>query len=148
MSEQTPEGSAELTYLKEALPGNLQREVRLSPTGDTLGITPLSNGMIHGEWVTFHPNGLRKESVVYVNGIPNGPYRAYDTEGTLVFEGEFRSGRKHGDWVTWYDATQMRQQCRYENDVLSGRCTYWYIDGHLQREETYRDGKLIASQDH
>ncbi len=148
VTEETDGGRAELTYLGEVQVDKLQREVRFSPTGDTLSITSLQKGVLHGELVMFHPNGQRKESVVYLNGVQDGPYKAFDTEGALVFEGTLREGRKEGIWSTWYDATQKRQECLFENDVLTGRCTYWFIDGSIQREETYRDGKLIASQDH
>lgn len=148
VTEEIDGGRAEFTYTGEVRAEKLQREVRFSSSSDTVSITSLQKGALHGELVMFHPNGQRKESVVYLNGIQYGPYKAYDTEGTLVFEGTLREGRKEGVWVTWYDATQKRQECLYENDVLTGKCTYWYIDGSLQREDTYRDGKLIASQEH
>lgn len=145
---ETSEGNSEHTYQGTADARNLVSEVRLSVTGDTLSITHVLKGVLHGELVTFHPNGQRRESVTYDKGVQDGPYRAFDTEGTIVFEGLLRGGKKEGVWSTWYDATQMRQQCHYENDILSGKCTYWYIDGNLQREETYSAGRLVASQDH
>ncbi|MCF8257373.1 MAG: hypothetical protein K9J06_07455 [Flavobacteriales bacterium] len=142
------DGKVELTYKGEQSADNLVREVRFDAAGDTTAITHLLKGLLHGELVTFHPLGTRKESVVYVNGIQDGAYRAYDTEGAVVFEGYLKGGKKQGQWTTWYDATQKRQQCQYDNDVMSGKCTYWYIDGNIQREETYSLGKLVASQDY
>lgn len=148
VTNETPNGKVELTYQGDSTAENLVREVRFDAVGDTVSITSLLKGVLHGEVIAFHPSGSRKESVSYINGLQSGSYRAFDTEGTMVFEGFLKEGKKQGAWATWYDATQMRQQCHYENDVLSGKCTYWYIDGHLQREETYSDGKLVASQNH
>jgi len=148
VTNETADGKVELTYQGDSVAQNLIQEIRFDGLGDTLAITQILKGVLHGEVVSFHPSGARKESVTYSNGVQSGPYRAFDTEGTLVFEGFLKEGKKHGAWATWYDATQMRQQCHYENDVLSGKCTYYFIDGNLQREETYSDGKLVASQDH
>lgn len=141
-------GRTELTYMKTAEPANLTREVRFSDDGDTISLTSLMKGVLHGEMITYHENGQRKELATYTDGSLTGPFKAYDNEGTVVFEGNLTDGKKSGTWVTWYDDTQKRQECQYENDALSGRCTYWFIDGHLQREETYSDGKLISSQNH
>jgi len=142
------EGNTELTYANEVKPEKLVQEVRLNAGGDTLSITSLKAGVLHGELVMFHPNGNRKEDVTYKDGKQDGPYHAYDTEGFVIFEGLLKEGLKQGVWTSWYDHTQMRQQCHYENDILAGKCTYWFIDGNIQREETYSDGKLIASEDH
>lgn len=146
--EEDASGSSVLTYAEKVQYENLLGEVRLASNGDTLSITPLLNGMLHGEMVSFHSNGLRKESVTFGNGQQTGPFKAYDLEGVLVFEGPLKDGKKHGLWNYWYDETQLKQQCHYENDVLAGKCIYWYIDGNLKREETYSAGKLVASQDH
>lgn len=148
VTDETQDGRVELTYRGEQIKENLIREVRFDAAGDTIAITQLMKGVLHGELTSFHPSGTRKESVNYANGVQDGLFRAFDTEGTVVFEGLLKEGKKQGAWNTWYDATQMRQQCHYKNDVLSGKCTYWLIDGNLQREETYSDGKLVASQDH
>ncbi len=141
-------GNTELTYLGTTEPAKLVKEVRFSIAGDTSALTNLAEGALHGQVVTFHPNGKRKELITYSAGKQNGPYQAFDTEGAVVFEGALLEGKKNGPWSYWYDETQMKQQCNYANDLLSGKCTYWYIDGNLKREETYSDGKLIAEKDH
>lgn len=148
MVEEHADGNRKLTYAGRVEPSQLVSELRLNPNGDTVSITPLLNGVPHGELVMFHPNGKRKESVTYVNGKQDGWFSAHDTDGTVVFEGKMTDGLKQGLWTHWYDEVQMSQQCIYENDVLSGKCTYWYIDGNLKREETYSDGKLVAGKDH
>jgi len=143
-----PKGNTELVYTGSAEPTNMVREVRFNPMGDSLAVTPLQDGVLHGEVLTFHPNGKRKELITYSEGKQNGRFVAYDLEGVVAFEGTLQDGKKHGLWSYWYDETQMKQQCAYENDVLTGKCSYWYIDGNLKREETYSAGKLVASQDH
>jgi antitoxin component YwqK of YwqJK toxin-antitoxin module len=142
-----PKGNTELIYMGSAEPANMVREVRYDAEGDSLAVTSLAEGVLHGEVMSFHPNGKRKEVTTYKEGKQTGAFKVYDLEGTLVFEGELNDGKKQGLWSYWYDETQMKQQCQYVNDVLSGKCTYWYIDGTVKREETYQDGKLVASKD-
>jgi len=140
-------GNTELIYTGSAVPTNMVREVRFNPHGDSLSVTPLQEGVLHGDVITFHPNGKRKELVTYAEGKQNGRFIAYDLEGVIAFDGTLKDGKKHGLWSYWYDETQMKQQCPFENDILTGKCSFWYIDGNLKREETYSAGKLIASQD-
>jgi antitoxin component YwqK of YwqJK toxin-antitoxin module len=148
VSSENANGRAQRTYLAAEAPANLLNEVLLNAEGDTMSVSSVSKGTLHGEQISFHPNGMRKELVTYVNGELTGPFLVYGNDGVLVFEGMLVSGKKHGTWSMWYDETQKRQECQYVNDLLSGKCTYWYIDGNLQREETYSDGRLIASTDH
>jgi antitoxin component YwqK of YwqJK toxin-antitoxin module len=148
ISTETASGRAERSYMASESPANLLSEVLLNAEGDTMSLSSVRKGVLHGEMISFHPNGMRKELVTYVDGEPTGPFLAYGNDGVPVFEGMLVNGKKHGTWAMWYDETQKRQECQYVNDVLSGKCTYWYIDGNLQREETYSDGKLIASTDH
>lgn len=148
VSSDTGNGRAERSYIASESPSNLVREVLINTEGDTISVSSVNKGMLHGEIIAYHPNGVRKELVTYTNGSLTGPFVAYGNDGVAVFEGMLLNGSKQGMWVMWYDETQKRQECQYVNDVLSGKCTYWFIDGNLQREETYSDGKLIASMDH
>jgi len=148
VSSETESGRAERSYLASESPSNLVREVILNADGDTVSVASVSKRVLHGEMLSYHPNGVRKELYTYTDGELTGPFVSYGNDGVVVVEGMLLNGRKHGTWSVWYDETQKRQECQYVDDVLSGKCTYWFIDGNLQREETYSDGKLIASTDH
>lgn len=141
-------GRTVLTYAGKQAPERLLSEVRLSATGDTVMVTPMLKGNIHGTVMSYHPNGKRDQTIEYVNGHQEGIFRKYDNEGVLLMEGRLVDGKKQGVWTVWYDETQMSEQCNYVNDVRNGNCTFWYLDGNLKAEESYDQGKMVNRTQH
>ena len=142
-----PNGNVELIYAGSQMPDNLVKEIRFYPGGDTLSVTPMKKGAVHGAVSSYFQNNLLKEVTTFDNGTQNGPFKKFDKEGVLVIEGQLKNGKKEGVWTTWYDEVQMEEQCTYQNDFAEGKWTYWYIDGNVKREEVYKLGKLIEGKD-
>jgi antitoxin component YwqK of YwqJK toxin-antitoxin module len=140
-------GNTELVYKKSQGPENLVKEVKYYPNGDTLSITPMDKGAVHGIVSRFHEGNRLKEQISFKDGTQDGLFRRYDKEGVLVFEGELKNGLKTGVWTTWYDDFQKQEERIYVDDLASGKWTYWYIDGSLKREELYKNGKLLEEKD-
>lgn len=141
-------GNVELIYSGSQSPEHLVKEIRYYPNSDTLSVTPMKKGAVHGVVSFYHPSNLLKEQTTFVDGVQNGLFRQYDENGVLVFEGKLVNGQKDGVWITWYDEVQMQEQRIYKNDVADGKWTYWYIDGNLKREEVYKLGKIIEEKDY
>jgi len=141
-------GNTELVYAGKQLPENLVQEIKFYPNGDTLSVTPMKSGAIHGLVSRFGENNVLKEQITFVQGKQQGIYKRFDAEGVLVFEGQLMDGRKTGVWTTWYDEVQKEEERGYSNGQPNGKWTYWYIDGSLKREETYKDGKLIDEKNY
>lgn len=141
-------GNTELIYTKVQAPENLVKEIRYYANGDTLSITPMLKGAVHGTVSRYWKGNKLKERITFANGVQSGSFERFDNNGTLVFEGELENGLKTGIWTTWYDDVQMQEQRVYANDVPNGKWTYWYIDGSLKREEVYKDGKLIEEKNY
>lgn len=140
-------GNTELVYRKVQSPENLVKEIRFYPSGDTLSVTPMLKGAVHGVVSFYYKNNLLKEQATFVYGKQDGPFKKFDKNGVLVFEGSLKNGLKSGNWRTWYDEVQVQEERSYTNDMPNGKWTYWYIDGSLKREETYKDGKLLDAKD-
>lgn len=140
-------GNTELVYRKVQAPNNLVKEIRYYPNGDTLSVTPMLKGAVHGVVTQYQKGNVLKEQVAFQNGVQNGIFRRFDKDGVVVFEGQLKDGEKTGTWTTWYDDVQKQEERTYQNDVPSGKWTYWYIDGALKREEVYENGKLLESND-
>lgn len=141
-----PNGNVELIYAGSQSPENLVKEIRFFANGDTLSITPMRKGAVHGIVTHYFPKNVVKEQTPFQNGTQTGIFKRYDTNGVLVFEGKLENGLKEGVWTTWYDEVQMEEQRNYVKDVAEGKWTYWYIDGNLKREEVYKLGKLIEEK--
>jgi antitoxin component YwqK of YwqJK toxin-antitoxin module len=140
---ENPKGNVELIYAGLQSPENLVKEIRFLANGDTLSVTPMLKGAVHGIVTYYFPNNVLKEQTPFQNGTQTGMFKRYDTNGVLVFEGKLENGLKEGVWTTWYDEVQMEEQRNYVKDEAEGKWTYWYIDGNRKREEVYKLGKLI-----
>ena len=105
-------------------------------------VTPLKEGRVDGVVAYFHSSGHPKESVTFRNGIQNGPYKSYDSQGIMVFEGMMENGLKQGKWTSWYDEVQKSEERNYLNDELHGEWTFYFIDGSVKRVEVYENGQL------
>jgi antitoxin component YwqK of YwqJK toxin-antitoxin module len=143
---ENPNGNVELIYAGLQSPENLVKEIRFSANGDTLSVTPMLKGAVHGIVKHYFPNNVLKEQIPFQNGDQTGIFKRYDSNGVLVFEGKLENGLKEDVWTTWYDEVQMEEQRNYVKDVAEGKWTYWYIDGNLKREEFYKLGKLIEEK--
>lgn len=146
--EENDNGNTLLQYRKSELPENLVNEIRFYPNGDTLSVTPMQSGAVHGEVLRFGKSNQLHERITYVKGVQDGLYQRFDENGIIVFEGKLKQGKKEGVWTTWYDEVQKEEERNYLNDEPHGKWTYWYIDGSLKREEVYQNGKLIEAADH
>ena len=58
--------------------------------------TVMENGKMNGESIIFNPDHIQIASLVFVDGVANGPCKLYDEEGTIFFEGCFVNGCRHG----------------------------------------------------
>lgn len=142
-----PAGNVELIYAGAQSPGNLVKETRFYSNGDTLSVTPMRKGVVHGIAIFYYPDNKRKEQTTFANGISQGVFKRFDKDGILVLEGILNNGEKNGVWTTWYDEVQKQEERSYLNGEPDGKWTYWYIDGELKREETYKLGKIIEEKD-
>lgn len=145
---ETREGNTELIYAGSQIPENLVSEIVYYPNGDTLSITPMKKGSVHGVVTRYNKSNSLKEQITFADGKQDGMFRRFDEDGVLVFEGQLVGGKKTGTWTTWFDEVQKEEERSYSDDQPNGKWTYWYIDGSLKREETYKDGKLIDKKNY
>jgi antitoxin component YwqK of YwqJK toxin-antitoxin module len=75
------------------------------------------NGKLHGEKITYYPNGKITEVLNYENGLMQGENRYYSYEGVLL------------------------KKLQYLDDQLQGEATYYDAHGNLVIEGFYKDGK-------
>lgn len=56
-------------------------------------------GLKDGVWLTWYENGSLKSSQEWWNGVKHGDYRYYDTEGKLIYQGNYKRDTRHGEWI-------------------------------------------------
>lgn len=72
--------------------------------------------------VAYHSNGARKSSIVYVEGLKQGPSSQWYASGQVECEGTYLDGLRSGEWRFWDEQGQLN----------------------LERSGTYENGRKVA----
>ncbi len=60
-----------------------------------------ANGLPHGAWTTYYPNGQKRSEEHYVGGTKEGSYTLWFENGQPRFSTEFADGRENGITTHW-----------------------------------------------
>ena len=115
-----------------------------------------------GEYLNGKKNGFGKEYIVdsasypgedstrsklsfegqYVNGLKNGKGKEYNEEGKILFEGEYKNGKRwNGIIRNYYYDTIIGSVYELINGEKKGKVKEYDINGQLEFEGEYLDGK-------
>lgn len=61
------------------------------------------NGLRHGHWAFYHPNGFVQTEADFIDGKENGTYCVYHENGIPYYRGLYSNGQRTGVWE-FYDA--------------------------------------------
>ena len=98
------------------------------------------------EKLQFFWNGGHRCSVVYVNGIKEGPYILQDKQGKRVCEGNFHKDERNGYW--WLRKSPFYEFGRYKNGGRDGHWIFWDSHGRVSMEYKVIDFKLHGMDIH
>ena len=85
---------------------------------------------------------LIAKGVVLQNGLEDGSWVYYYSNGKKRAEGVFRYGIKTGNWTYYYPNGKIQQKGSYTSGKLTGSWEWYYETGELLREEYYIYGSL------
>jgi antitoxin component YwqK of YwqJK toxin-antitoxin module len=84
-------------------PEALDRITQLNATeGDKSYHPPFTEGLLHGTFTSWRPDGSLKETGLYLNGLREGIWEIY-IEDKVKGVGTYRHGRPYGEW-RYYNA--------------------------------------------
>ena len=89
--------------LRDIVAENTEVETRVSYKA------PFTEGLLHGQFTSFHSNGAIKETGLYLNGLREGIWEEYNLRKEKAV-GTYRHGYRNGEW-------------RYYN--TQGKLLYW-----------------------
>lgn len=75
--------------------------------------SPFQKCLLHGEYVSYHENGQKKEQGVFINGLKDGVWEE-SIPGGFVSRGTYYHDKKVGEWRT-YDVSGKPFQFRQYN---------------------------------
>jgi antitoxin component YwqK of YwqJK toxin-antitoxin module len=58
---------------------------------------PFTEGLLHGQFTSFHSNGAIKETGLYLNGLREGIWEEYNQQKEKAI-GTYRHGYRNGEW--------------------------------------------------
>jgi antitoxin component YwqK of YwqJK toxin-antitoxin module len=133
-----------VTYV-EGLPDG---EVRsFTPDEKPIAIRVYKAGKRTGEWITFGPDGQTKSRLeTYVDGLAEGPWVVYYTDGKVRQESSFKAGKIDGVAREYSSDGTKRAEAEFKDGLRDGKTTTWQSDGKVI-ERVFQAGRAVESAD-
>ncbi len=114
--------------------------------GDTLvSSSTMENGLIHGELIEYYPNGNKRISTEYKNGMVDGTISFYRKDGTPDQSGYVVGNKKQGDWFMYYENGKIKSHDHYKDNILNDTSKMFYRNGNLRAVGYYNMGSEGSS---
>jgi hypothetical protein len=98
------------------------------------------NYLKHGNYLSWHENGVKNESAVFVRGNLNGKYESWYENGQIKKKGVFANSERHGKWCKWHENGRVELTGECDGGKKCGR---WFVYDDAGKEigrATFRNG--------
>lgn len=92
------------------------------------------------EVVARDAKGHRKSVVHYVDGILEGEFVNYRTDGSVEERGNYVNGRNEGEDLEYFPSGRIAKRSHYEGNRINGEVTEYSEDGTVNRVSTFANG--------
>lgn len=104
------------------------------------GITR-EDGVRDGPWTEFYSNGQLRAEGKYLDGLKVGEWVYYHPNGKVEQTGTYdEKGRLQGQWVWYYPSGEVLREEQYINGLSDGLMTEYREDGSIIAEGEYIEG--------
>lgn len=122
------------------------------PNGQIQKYLEIKNTQAHGVYKEWYFTGASKVTAKVIGGSPDfssnseaswlfdGPCKAWDQEGNLLAEIEYRNGRLEGESQTFHTNGLTWKLSNYENGLLKGKEKVYLTNGELLSEQAFSRG--------
>ncbi len=100
--------------------------------GDTISIGGYKNGLKNGVWKKFYSNGKLKEKRSFKNGLKVGLYEGFYNNGAKNFVFNFKNGEYNGTNRLWAKNGQIIEEFNYVDGLEKGSQKVWYLNGRIK----------------
>lgn len=87
------------------------------------------DGVLHGPYRSWHPNGQLRSATQYVDGVEHGTLRAWHPSGGRALEARLAHAKLEGEWREWHPNGQLSVRANFEAGDPRGLATWWYESG-------------------
>lgn len=110
-------------------------------TRDTQYTRNYLDGLEHGTWKLFYPNGRLAETRYFKRGKKEGEYLAYWENGTKKLEYHFKDGEYEGSCREWNINGTLCKEMNYKKGYEEGPQKVWYDNGSVKSNYIIRNGR-------
>ncbi|KAE8630306.1 hypothetical protein XENTR_v10000778 [Xenopus tropicalis] len=83
----------------------------------------------------------------YVEGELNGPAQEYDTDGRLIFKGQYKDNVRHGVcWIYYPDGGSLVGEVNEDGDMTGDKVAYVYPDGRMALYGKFIDAEMLEGK--
>lgn len=83
----------------------------------------------------------------YMDGELNGPAQEYDTDGRLIFKGQYRDNNRQGVcWIYYPDGGSLVGEVNEDGEMTGEKIAYVYPDGKTALYGKFIDGEMIEGK--
>lgn len=101
-----------------------------------------NEGLRNGEWKDFYSNGALKSKGQYLNGKKVGLWKHYYPNGTLEQKGNYNTeGLADGEWLWFYESSDTLKIVNYRRGLEEGMMMEYSRGGNLIAKGEYIEGK-------
>lgn len=99
------------------------------------------NGRVTSSFI-YKDGKITGEGIIDDEGVKDGPWKEFYSDGQLRSEGSYRNGKKIGKWRFYHPNSNLEQEGNFNNQGNADGIWKWYYDNNsLMREESYMNGK-------
>lgn len=92
-----------------------------------------------GPFVSENGQVLREEQ--YLDGLRHGMWKRFYPDGTLRSEGNYGDDLRDGTWLAYFPGGQPESKNEYRRGVVHGEQIYWRENGSIMSREVFHEGR-------
>lgn len=105
------------------------------------GVHTMNNKPFTGIVFRLAENGKDTVAVAsFVNGLEDGEWRSYYSNGQIKEKRSFSKGKKTGVFEGWWANGKQRLLYQFKDDEYEGNCKEWDVNGLLVNNMNYKKG--------
>lgn len=94
---------------------------------------------------TYEDGGVLQGT--YVDGELNGPAQEYDTDGRLIFKGQYKDNNRHGVcWIHYPDGGSLVGEVNEDGEMTGEKIAYVYPDQRTALYGKFIDGEMLEGK--
>lgn len=102
----------------------------------------VENGILNGDYIIFHPNGLVFSHTIYKNGKRHGEEKIFSQSGSLKSISNYENDKLYGIKKTYFESGQLESETKIENEKPIESVTYDII-GNISSQSFIKEGRTI-----